>query len=212
MKLYGFSRSSAAFRVRIAVNLKNLDCEHVSISLPDGDQFSDEYAAVNPQGRVPTLVDGDLVLFQSMAILEYLDERHPEPAFLPGDSAGRARVRGLANVIACDIHPLNNLEVLKFLGSELGQDRQAVDVTWYHHWIARGLRTIEAHLAGDPETGTFCHGDSPGLADICLVPQVFNAQRYKCDLAGYPKLMAVFEACMALEAFDRAQPSKQPDA
>ena len=212
MKLYGFSRSSAAFRVRIAVNLKKLDCEHVSISLPDGNQFSDDYTAINPQGRVPTLVDGDLVLFQSMAILEYLDERYPEPAFLPRDSAGRARVRGLANIVACDIHPLNNLEVLKFLGSELGQDRQAVDVTWYHHWIARGLQTIETHLAGDHATGTFCHGDSPGLADICLVPQVFNAQRYKCDLADYPKLMAVFEACMALEAFDRAQPSKQADA
>ena len=212
MKLYGFSRSSAAFRVRIAVNLKNLDCEHVSISLPDGNQFSDEYTVINPQGRVPTLVDDDLVLFQSMAILEYLDERYPAPPFLPRDPAGRARVRGLANIVACDIHPLNNLEVLKFLGSELGQDRQTVDVTWYHHWISRGLQTIEAHLTGDRATGTFCHGDSPGLADICLVPQVFNARRYKCDLAGYPKLMAVFEACMALEAFDSAQPSKQADA
>ncbi len=211
MKLYGFSRSSAAFRVRIAVNLKRLACEHVSISLPDGEQFGEAYLAVNPQGRVPTLVDGDLVLCQSMAILEYLEERHPDPPFLPPDAAGRARVRGLADIIACDIHPLNNLEVLKFLAAELKLEKQAVNVTWYHHWIARGLGTLEAHLAGDEATGRFCHGDAPGLADICLVPQIFNAQRYECDLAGYPRVTEIFASCMALEAFDLAQPSRQPD-
>lgn len=209
MKLYGFSRSSAAFRVRIAVNLKGLECEHISISLPAGEQFGEEYRTINPQARVPTLVDGETVLFQSMAILEYLDETHPDPPFLPVDPAGRARVRGLADTIACDIHPLNNLAALKFLGERLGQDREAVDVTWYHHWIHQGFAALEAQLNGD---GRFCHGDAPGLADICLVPQVFNAQRYKVDLSPYPALMRVFDSCMDLEAFAAAQPSRQPDA
>lgn len=211
MRLYGFSRSSAAFRVRIALNIKGLGYEHVSVSLPDGEQFGEAYLSVNPQGRVPTLVDGDLALHQSMAILEYLEERHPEPPLLPPDAAGRARARGLANIVACDIHPLNNLEVLRFLADGMGLDRQAVDATWYHHWIARGLGALEARLAGEPGTGRFCHGDAPGLADVCLVPQVFNARRYKCDLSGYPRAMGIFEACMALEAFDAAQPSRQPD-
>ena len=209
MKLYGFSRSSAAFRVRIAVNLKGLECEHISISLPAGEQFGEEYRTINPQARVPTLVDGETVLFQSMAILEYLDETHPDPPFLPVDPAGRARVRGLADTIACDIHPLNNLAALKFLGERLGQNREAVDVTWYHHWIHQGFAALEARLNGD---GRFCHGDAPGLADICLVPQVFNAQRYKVDLSPYPALMRVFDSCMDLEAFAAAQPSRQPDA
>ena len=133
MKLYGFSRSSAAFRVRIALNLKGIVWEHVNISLPDGDQFDDGYRKLNPQGRVPTLIDGDNILYQSMAILEYLDETHPEPAFLPSDSPGRASVRGLADIIACDIHPLNNLAILKFLGREMGADKDAVNVTWYQH-------------------------------------------------------------------------------
>lgn len=209
MRLYGFSRSSAAFRVRIALNLKGLDCEHVSVSLPGGEQFGEAYLALNPQGRVPTLVDGDLALHQSMAILEYLEERHPEPPLLPPDAAGRARVRGLAGIVACDIHPLNNLEVLRFLADRMGQDRRAVDVTWYHHWIARGLGALEALLAGG--SGRFCHGDAPGLADVCLVPQIFNARRYECDLSGYPRAMAAFDACMEIEAFDAAQPSRQPD-
>ncbi len=212
MQLYGYFRSSAAFRVRIGLNLKGLEAEQILISLPGGDQFGAEYQKVNPQGRVPTLVDGKNVLFQSMAILEYLDETHPEPAFLPADPAARARVRGLANVIACDIHPLNNLAVLKFLGKSLGLSKEAVDVTWYQHWIAEGFRALETWLADDPATGRFCHGDAPGLADICLVPQVFNAQRYKCDLSPYPVLMGIFDACMKLDAFDRAEPSKQPEA
>jgi maleylpyruvate isomerase len=211
MKLYGFSRSSAAFRVRIALNLKGIAWEHINISLPDGDQFDDSYKTLNPQGRVPTLIDGDNVLYQSMAILEYLEETHPEPAFLPSDPVGRARVRGLADIIACDIHPLNNLAVLKFLSREMGADKDAVNVTWYQHWIYEGFNALEAHLAADSETGTFAHGDAPGLVDICIVPQVFNAQRYECDLSPYPRLMGIFAECMKLEAFDNAQPSKQPD-
>jgi len=211
MKLYGFSRSSAAFRVRIALNLKGIAWEHINISLPDGDQFDDSYKTLNPQGRVPTLIDGDSVLYQSMAILEYLEETHPEPAFLPSDPVGRARVRGLADIIACDIHPLNNLAVLKFLSSEIGADKDAVNVTWYQHWIYEGVNALEAHLAADSETGIFVHDDAPGLVDICIVPQVFNAQRYECDLSPYPRLMGIFAECMKLEAFDNAQPSKQPD-
>jgi maleylpyruvate isomerase len=211
MKLYGFSRSSAAFRVRIALNLKGIAWEHINISLPDGDQFDDSYKTLNPQGRVPTLIDGDNVLYQSMAILEYLEETHPEPAFLPSDPVGRARVRGLADIIACDIHPLNNLAVLKFLSREMGADKDAVNFTWYQHWIYEGFNALEAHLAADSETGTFAHGDAPGLVDICIVPQVFNAQRYECDLSPYPRLMGIFAECMKLEAFDNAQPSKQPD-
>ena len=209
MRLYGFSRSSAAFRVRIAINLKGLECEHISISLPAGEQFGEEYRTINPQARVPTLVDGETVLFQSMAILEYLDETHPDPPLLPSGPADRARVRALAGMIACDVHPLNNLAVLKFLGERLGQDREAVNVTWYHHWIHQGFASLEAQLN---DGGRFCHGDAPGFADICLVPQVFNARRYEVDLSPYPVLVRVFDACMELEAFDAAQPSRQPDA
>ena len=211
MKLYGFSRSSAAFRVRIALNLKGIEWEHINISLPDGDQFGDDYKRLNPQARVPTLIDGETALYQSMAILEYLDETHPDPPFLPVDSAARARVRGLADIIACDIHPLNNLAVLKFLSSEMEKDKNAVNVTWYQHWIAEGFNALEAHLAADSDTGKFAHRDAPGLVDICIVPQVFNAQRYECDLSGYPTIMRIFDECMKLEAFDSAQPSKQPD-
>ena len=209
MKLYGFSRSSAAFRVRIALNLKGIAWEHVNISLPDGDQFDDGYRKLNPQGRVPTLIDGDKILYQSMAILEYLEETQPKPAFLPSDPLGRARVRGLADIIACDIHPLNNLAILKFLGGEMGVDKDAIDVTWYQHWIYEGFNALEAHLANDSNTGTFAHGETPGLVDICIVPQVFNAERYKCDLSAYPKLISIFAECMKLDAFDSAQPSKQ---
>ena len=211
MKLYGFSRSSAAFRVRIALNLKGIAWEHVNISLPDGDQFDDGYRKLNPQGRVPTLIDGDKILYQSMAILEYLEETQPKPAFLPSDPLGRARVRGLADIIACDIHPLNNLAILKFLGGEMGVDKDAVDVTWYQHWIYEGFNALEAHLEKDSDTGTFAHGETPGLVDICIVPQVFNAERYECDLSAYPRLISIFAECMKLDAFDSAQPSKQPN-
>lgn len=209
MKLYDFSRSSASFRVRIALNLKGLAWDSVSISLPDGDQFGADYTKVNPQGRVPTLVDDDTVVYQSMAILEYLDETHPEPAFLPEGAAARARVRALADIIACDIHPLNNLAVLKFLAGPLGLDKEQVNVTWYHHWIHEGFKALEENLARDAETGIFAHGDAPGLVDICIVPQVVNAQRLECDLSAYPVLMRIFDACMALDAFASAHPSQQ---
>ena len=211
MKLYGFSRSSAAFRVRIGLNLKGIAWEHVNISLPEGVQFGDDYLKINPQARVPTLIDGDLSLFQSMAILEYLDETHPEPAFLPADPAGRARVRGLSDIIACDIHPLNNLAVLKYLADPIGAGKDAINAGWYPHWIAEGFKGLEAHLARDSDTGKFAHGETPGLVDICIVPQVFNAQRFDCDLAPYPTITRIFDSCMELDAFDSAQPSKQPD-
>ena len=210
MILYGFSRSSAAFRARIALNLKGLDYEQVSISLPAGEQFGENYRSTNPQGRVPTLVVGDEVLYQSLAIIEYLEETIPEPALLPPDPEGRARARALANLIACDIHPLNNLAVLKFLGKELGLDAGAINVTWYHHWIHQGFEALETLLTGSKTE--FCLDNTPGLADVCLVPQVFNARRYECDLSGYPAITRIFDNCMKLEAFDAAHPSRQPDA
>ena len=209
MKLYGFSRSSAAFRVRIGLNLKGLQWDSINVNLPEGDQFGDQYIGVNPQGRVPTLIDGKTVLYQSMAILEYLDEIQPQPPILPSDPVARARVRGLANIIACDIHPLNNLAVLKFLSNQMGATKDDVNVTWYQHWVCEGFNAIETHLKTDSITGAFSQGDEPGLMDICIVPQVFNAQRYQCDLEPYPLLMRVFENCMRLDAFDKAQPSKQ---
>jgi len=212
MKHYGFFRSSAAFRLRIALNLKGLAAEHVLVNFAKQEQLGDAYRNVNPQMRVPSLVlDDGTVLIQSLAIIEYLDERHPNLPLLPKDPKGRARVRGLANLIACDIHPLNNIAVLNYLRDELKADENARNV-WYRHWVAQGFQAFEALLAGSSDTGKFCHGDSPGLADVCLVPQVFNAQRYECPLGGYPTLMRVFSACMALDAFDHAQPMKQPEA
>src|SRR5579864_2049573 len=170
MKLYGYSRSSAAFRVRIALNLKKLDCENAFIHLRRGDQSGPRYLGVNPQGLVPALeVDGQ-TLTQSLAIIEYLDETHPEPPLLPRDAAGRARVRALAAIVACDIHPLDNLRVLRYLHGPLGHDQGAIE-TWYNHWIDSGFRALEPLLAEDDRTGAFCHGDRPGLADIALVPQ-----------------------------------------
>lgn len=211
MKLYGYFRSSAAFRTRIALNLKGLSYEQVLVDLTANDQRHEDYLRVNPQGRVPSLdIDGH-ILFQSPAILEYLEETCPKPAFLPGDPAARARVRGLAAIIACDIHPLNNLAVLHYLRNEFGVDKDGV-ARWYRHWVGEGFTAFEAHLAGGGGTGRFCHGDAPGIADICLVPQVFNARRFECDLAPYPTLMRVFDECMTLEPFDAAQPSKQPEA
>ena len=211
LKLYTFFRSSAAFRVRIALNLKGLSYEPVLISLPGGDQFGASYTAVNPQARVPTLIADGKTLYQSMAIMEWLDETQPNPPLLPKDAFGRARARGLANVVACDIHPLNNLAVLKFL-RDLKVSKEDVEGTWYLHWIKVGFDAFEEMLKRDRPPGRFCHGDAPGIADICLVPQVFNAQRYKADLKPYPALMKVFEECMKIDAFDRAQPMKQPEA
>ena len=213
MKHYGFFRSSASYRLRIGLNLKGLACEYVPVHLSKGggEQFTPAFAALNPQHLVPVLDDDGRVLTQSLAILEYLDEMHPEPPILPRDPAGRARVRALAQVVDCDIHPIDNLRVLNYLRNELKASDDAVNA-WYRHWVGLGLSAIEALLAGNPDTGRFCHGDAPGLADICLVPQVFNAQRFKCPLDGYPTIVRIHEACQKLDAFDRARPERQPDA
>jgi maleylacetoacetate isomerase len=211
MKLYNYFRSSAAFRVRIALNLKGLPYESTFVHLAKGEHRAPAYGAVNPQALLPTLDDDGTLLTQSLAIIEYLDETRPATPLLPRDAPGRARVRSLALLIACEIHPVNNLRVLQHLKRALGQNEDQVNA-WYRHWIADGLGKFEANLANAKSTGKFCHGDMPTMADCCLVPQIFNAQRYKCDTAAYPVTMRVFAECMKLEAFDRAQPSKQPDA
>lgn len=211
MKLYGYFRSSAAFRVRIALNLKGIDYEHASVHLVRNEQHSEAYRKLNPQQLVPTLEDGPLALTQSLAIVEYLEETHPEPHLLPADPAGRARVRALALSVACDIHPLDNLRVLRRLKKQFGAADAARD-DWYRYWIAVGFEAIEATLARDAQTGRFCHGDAPTLADVCLVPQVFNARRYNSPLEAYPTILRTHDACMALEAFRRAAPQAQPDA
>jgi maleylpyruvate isomerase len=211
MKLYDYFRSSAAFRVRIALNLKRLTAERSSIHLRRNDQSGPAYLALNPQGLVPALEEDGQVFIQSLAIVEYLDETHPEPPLLPGHPADRARVRALAQIIACDIHPIDNLRVLRYLAKPLGHDEATIGV-WFNHWIARGFEGLERILASDGQAGAFCHGDTPGLADLCLVPQVFNAQRHKLDLAPYPTISRIFETCMRLPAFEEARPEKQPDA
>ena len=177
MRLYDYFRSSASFRVRIGLNLKGITVERTPVHLTKdgGAQFSPSFSALNPQQLVPVLEDGETVLIQSLAILEYLDETHPAPPFLPDGAEARARVRALAQIIACDLHPLDNLRVLKYLKDELGRDEDERN-TWYRHWVAKGLSAFEAQLAGNDATGSFCHGDYPGLADICLVPQIFNAK------------------------------------
>ena len=210
MKLYGYFRSSAAFRVRIALNLKKLDYETAAIHLRRNDQDKPNYRAVNPQALVPALEHGGRTLIQSLAIIEYLDEIRPEPPLLPQNPADRARVRALAGIVACDIHPINNLRVLRYLTHELGHDETAIAI-WYNHWIAAGFQAIEPLLAGDARTGAFCHGDTPGLADITLVPQVVNAERYRLDLAPYPTLVRIYRNCIRLPAFEAAQPRNQPD-
>jgi maleylacetoacetate isomerase len=211
MKLYTYFRSSAAFRVRIALNLKGLAYEPAFVHLPKGEHRAPAYGSLNAQALLPTLEDAAQRLTQSLAILEYLEETHPAVPLLPQDAPGRARVRSLALLIACEIHPLNNLRVLQYLKRVLGQNEEQINA-WYRHWIADGLTKFEADLAAGGMSGKFCHGDSPTIADCCLVPQIFNAQRYQCDTAPYPATMRIFAECMKLEAFDRAQPSKQPDA
>jgi maleylacetoacetate isomerase len=214
VRLYTYFRSSAAFRVRIALNLKGLAYDPVFVHLPRGEHRKPEYAAVDPQALVPTLLDDGRALSQSLAIIEYLDETHPEPRLLPRDPAGRARVRSLSLLVACEIHPLNNLRTLQHLRRALGQNEEQINA-WYRHWIADGLAKLEADLSrgnGGGGSGRFCHGDAPTMADCCLVPQIFNAKRYDSDLVPYPTVMRIFDACMQLAAFDRAQPSKQPDA
>ena len=211
MKLYTYFRSSAAYRVRIALNLKGLGREDAYIHLREGAQRSADYLKLNPQGLLPTLVDGEVVAGQSLAILDYLEETYPEPPLLPGDAAGRARVRQLALIVGCDIHPLNNLKVLQYLGRELGLE-EAERNRWYHHWVNEGFTAIEALLRESAATGEFCHGDTPGLADVCLVPQVYNANRFEVDLAAYPTILRINQACLSLDPFAQAAPDVQPDA
>jgi maleylpyruvate isomerase len=210
--LFTFFRSSASFRVRIALNLKQIPYQPEIISLPNGEQVGGTFLAQNPQGLVPLYVDANGSFSQSLAIMEYLDEALPSAhRLLPSDAVGRARVRSLSMLIACEIHPLNNLRVLKYLKHELKQDEEGVN-NWYRHWVAEGLQTLERQLIHDKHQSAYLHGETPTMADCCLVPQIFNAKRYECDLTTYPKLMKVFENCMKLHAFDQAQPNKQPDA
>jgi maleylacetoacetate isomerase len=213
MKLYDYFRSSAAYRVRIALNLKGVSAdERTSVHLRAGNQRAQDYLELNPQGLVPALVlDDGHVLTQSLAIIEYLDETHPAPPLLPGDAAGRARVRSIALSIACEIHPLNNLRVLNYLLHTLGVSKEQKD-GWYKYWIDVGFEALETRLAREAETGRFCHGDAPTLADICLVPQLANARRFDVDLTPYPTLTRIEAACKALPAFAAAAPERQPDA
>ncbi|MCC7327306.1 MAG: maleylacetoacetate isomerase [Burkholderiales bacterium] len=212
MKLYDYFRSSAAYRVRIALNLKGLGIERAFVHLRRNAQREGDYLALNPQGLVPALViGGGAVLAQSLAIIEYLDETHPEPPLLPADPAARARVRGIALEIACDIHPLDNLRVLRYLTSTLGLSEEQKDA-WYRYWIDVGLEALEMRLVRDAATGRYCHGEQPTLADICLVPQLANARRAGIDLSPFPTLTRIEAACTALPEFAAAEPSKQPDA
>ncbi len=213
MKLYDYFRSSAAYRVRIALNLKGIvPDERTFVHLRMGNQRAQDYLALNPQGLVPALaLDEGAVLTQSLAIVEYLDETHREPPLLPHDPVGRARVRAIALSIACEIHPLNNLRVLNYLIGTLGVSREQKD-GWYRYWIDVGFEALEKTLARDSATGRFCHGDTPTLADICLVPQMANARRFEIDLSPYPTLIRIESACNALPAFAEAAPARQPDA
>jgi maleylacetoacetate isomerase/maleylpyruvate isomerase len=211
MQLYSYFRSSASYRVRIALALKGLACDYVPVHLARGEQLEAGFGQVNAARLVPVLVDGDLRLTQSMAIIEYLDETHPEPPLLPRTPAARARVRSLAQDVACEIHPLDNLRVLRYLVHDMKVGDEAKN-RWYRHWVESGLQALEGRLAGDAATGRFCHGDTPTLADCVLVPQIHNAQRFECRLDHVPTVMRIFDACMALDAFARTQPSECPDA
>jgi maleylacetoacetate isomerase len=210
MKLYGYCRSSAAFRVRIALELKGIAYENAFIHLRKDEQKAASYLILNPTGLVPALEDEGQILIQSMSICEYLDETHPEPPLLPGHPADRARVRALAQIVACDIHPINNLRILRYLKNPLGQDEAAV-TAWYNHWILEGFEALERIVSSDGQSEGFCHGDGPTLADLCLVPQVFNARRYDLDMAAFPTIRRIFDSCMELEAFQKAAPEAQPD-
>ena len=213
MKLYSYFRSSAAYRVRIALNLKGLPYEYAAVHLlrGGGEQLMPEYRQVCPDGIVPSLVDGDELLHQSLAIVEYLEETHPNPPLLPSRPSDRAYVRAIALQVACEIHPLNNLRVLKYLKHELGVADEAKDA-WYKHWIDNGFRALEASLAGDSRTGKFAFGDAPTMADLALIPQVFNALRFKIDMQPYPTIQRIYDEALRHEAFARAAPERQPDA
>lgn len=212
MKLHNYFRSSTSYRVRIALALKGLAYDYVAYHLRKGEQRGAAYLALNPQGLVPTLeTDDGALLPQSLAIVEYLDELQPDPPLLPATPLERARVRSLAYAVACDIHPVNNLRILRYLVDPLGHDA-VVQGEWFRHWVAVEFAALERRLAEEPQTGRFCHGDSPGLADICLVPQVVNGRRFDCDMTPYPTIRRIHEACMTLPAFAEAAPEHQPDA
>jgi len=211
LKLYGAARSSASFRVRIVLALKGLAHDPSYVSLVKGEHAKPEYRAINTQGLVPALIDEGRLFAQSLAIMEYLDERYPEPPLLPGNLADRAYVRAVAQMVACEVQPLNNLRTLKFLRNKFGLDDAAVAV-WYHHWIAEGFAMIERYLTVEHRAGNYCLGDMVTIADCCLVPQVFNARRYGCDLAPFPNVVRITDECMKLTAFEIAQPAAQPDA
>ena len=201
--LYDYFRSSAIYRVRIALNLKGLAYDSVPVSLLDNAQRAPEYLSKNPQGLVPALLDGEQLLTQSLAICEYLEETYPQPALLPNDAIGRARVRALALSIACDIHPLNNLRVLRRLEAQFAADQAGKDA-WYQHWIQSGFEAFEQQIQSTH--GQYCFGDTVTLADLALVPQVYNARRFNCDLSAYPTMLAIEQRCLALDAFARATP------
>jgi maleylacetoacetate isomerase len=211
MKLYGYFRSSAAYRVRIALALKGLSVEMASIHLLKGEQHSAEYSRINPQNLVPVLEDEGTLLYQSLAIMQYLEERYPDPPLLPADALGRARVRSLGLLIACEIHPINNPRVLNYLTGKLGVSEDQ-KLEWYHHWVVTGFTALEKRLTGEPQTGRFCHGDTPGFADCALVPQVANARRFKVHLSAFPTIVRIDAACRELEPFKQAAPENQPDA
>lgn len=211
MKFYGYFRSSSAYRCRIAFNLKGLTPEAAAVNLRDGQQKDGAFRNLNPQGLVPALDTGDGVLTQSLAIIEWLDETHPTPPLLPPDAMGRAHARAFAQIIACEIHPLQNLRVLNFIKQNYGQDQAGADL-WCQHWIGEGLTAAEAIAAAQTHGGAFTFGDTPGLADICLIPQMFSADRFGLDTAAYPRLREIRAAAEALPAFADAHPAKQPDA
>jgi maleylacetoacetate isomerase len=211
MELYNYFRSSASYRVRIALALKGIEYDYLPVHLVKNEQLKPPFSEMAPSKLVPLLKDGDHLLAQSLAIIEYLDETHPEPPLLPGDALARARVRALSQDIACEIHPLNNLRVLRYLVREMHVSDDDKN-RWYRHWVETGLEPVERQLAGSPATGRFCHGDTPTLADITLVPQIFNAQRMECRLDHVPTVMRVFDECMKLDAFAKTQPSACPDA
>lgn len=211
MELYSYFRSSASFRVRIALALKGLAYDYVPVHLVKSEQLKPPFNTLSPTQLVPLLKDGDALISQSIAIIEYLDETHPQPPLLPADALGRARVRALALDIACEIHPLNNLRVLRYLTRDMKLSEDDKN-RWYRHWVESGLEAVERQLAGNPATGRFCHGDAPTMADVLLVPQIFNAQRMDCRLDHVPTVMRVFAECMKLDAFTAAQPSACPDS
>jgi maleylacetoacetate isomerase len=211
MKLYNFSRSSASYRVRIVANLKGLTYDYVSVNLMRGESRQPSYEAINPQGRVPALEDNGRLIPQSMAICEYLEETHPHPSILPADPVGRARVRAIALMVACEIHPTGGGRAQSYLTTLVGADGEK-RAEWGRHWMTEGFREIEALFSGSNDTGRFCHGDTPTMADAFLIPQVYNAERARVDLTPFPTISRIYQQCNQLEAFSKAAPESQPDA